>query len=272
MARELPYTRSPTSINTTSSISSSKEVFRLTQMTGTLRFMAPEVAMGLPYNEQCDVYSFALIVWEMLTCTRPYAKLETEKDFIKKVFEQGQRPKIPTANTTITTARHYPASVMKACQDLLQGGWDANLSSRWTIHQMQATLDSMCTRLDESFSSSSSTSSSLQQQQQPQEPHSSSCSRKQFGGRMMTVQRRRMTFSNKKTSLFLSWPKRFLLPSNNKQLHPKRGPQSGLSSTKREEESFVGEKSREEEEKEEKDNDVDDDDDYAFYARRSVRA
>lgn len=34
--------------------------------------MAPEVANGQPYNETCDTYSFALLLWEMLSLKKPY--------------------------------------------------------------------------------------------------------------------------------------------------------------------------------------------------------
>jgi Protein tyrosine and serine/threonine kinase len=194
--------------------------------------MAPEVAMGLPYNEQCDVYSFALMVWEMLTCTRPYAKLTTEKDFVEKVFEQGLRPKIPTSRiiiktSTISTRRPCPGAVHggvmeAALQDLLQGGWDGNLSRRWTIHQMHATLESICTRLLDESSSVSSSPQQQQQQQQLQQLHPIT-SKKQFLGNMMIVQRRvpTTTTSKKANNRLLSWPKRFfVLPyCNNKQLH-----------------------------------------------------
>jgi serine/threonine protein kinase len=233
MARELPRRGAGEDLS----------VFHLTQMTGTLRFMAPEVAMGLPYNEQCDVYSFALIVWEMLTCTRPYAKLQSEKVFVQKVFEQGQRPKTPTAATITTAPRTCPKIVVEACQDLLQGGWDANLSSRWTIHQMQATLESICTRLDEF--------STLQQRHEQQHTTTTSNTKQFLGSRIMTIQRRMTatrTNSKNKTHLpLLSWPKKmFLLPCYKQQPHHMRGVQSGRSSTTREEEnSFVENREKE---------------------------
>ena len=39
---------------------------KLTGTTGSLRYQAPEVALGLPYNESCDVYSFSIVLWEIL--------------------------------------------------------------------------------------------------------------------------------------------------------------------------------------------------------------
>jgi serine/threonine-protein kinase CTR1 len=34
---------------------------------GTPLWMAPEVMMGEPFNEKCDVYAFGLILWFFLT-------------------------------------------------------------------------------------------------------------------------------------------------------------------------------------------------------------
>ena len=34
--------------------------------------MAPEVARGLPANETADVYSFAIVLWEMVSLEVPY--------------------------------------------------------------------------------------------------------------------------------------------------------------------------------------------------------
>ena len=49
-----------------------KELFRMTQMVGSPRYMAPEVARGCLYNQACDVYSFSIILWQMLSLKLPY--------------------------------------------------------------------------------------------------------------------------------------------------------------------------------------------------------
>lgn len=43
----------------------------LTAFTGTERYMAPEVAAGHSYNHKCDVYSWALVLWRMLSQEAP---------------------------------------------------------------------------------------------------------------------------------------------------------------------------------------------------------
>mmetsp|Transcript_28494 Transcript_28494/g.37266 ORF Transcript_28494/g.37266 Transcript_28494/m.37266 type:complete len:561 (+) Transcript_28494:308-1990(+) len=47
----------------------------LTAETGTYRWMAPEVIQHEPYSFAADVFSFAIVVWELLTRRVPYADL-----------------------------------------------------------------------------------------------------------------------------------------------------------------------------------------------------
>ncbi|CAM9090596.1 unnamed protein product, partial [Heterosigma akashiwo] len=52
--------------------------YRMSGGVGSLRYMAPEVAQGLAYNEKADVHSFAMILWELLAGTKPYLALDRE--------------------------------------------------------------------------------------------------------------------------------------------------------------------------------------------------
>lgn len=40
----------------------------MTAETGTYRWMAPEVIEHKPYGEKADIFSFAVVIWELLTC------------------------------------------------------------------------------------------------------------------------------------------------------------------------------------------------------------
>jgi len=42
-------------------------LYRLTGNTGSLRYMAPEIAKNQPYNFAVDVYSFGIIFWQVCT-------------------------------------------------------------------------------------------------------------------------------------------------------------------------------------------------------------
>jgi serine/threonine protein kinase len=69
-------------------------LYKLTGDTGSPRYMAPEVALGKPYNETCDVYSFSILTWQMLRVETPFELYGSMKSFRTKVVEQGVRPGI----------------------------------------------------------------------------------------------------------------------------------------------------------------------------------
>ena len=66
------------------------DVFEMTGNTGTLAYMAPEVALRKPYNEKVDVYSFAILLWQMLSGESPYVDL-TRQAYMQQVVIGGER-------------------------------------------------------------------------------------------------------------------------------------------------------------------------------------
>ena len=66
--------------------------YELSGCTGSLRYMAPEVALNKKYNEKVDMYSFGVIMYETVTGVTPFSGLKKE-DFYKKVIHEGLRPK-----------------------------------------------------------------------------------------------------------------------------------------------------------------------------------
>ncbi|KAJ8567667.1 hypothetical protein K7X08_019875 [Anisodus acutangulus] len=66
----------------------------MTAETGTYRWMAPEVIEHKPYDHKADVFSFGIVVWELLTGEIPYAYLTPLQAAIG-VVQQGLRPTIP---------------------------------------------------------------------------------------------------------------------------------------------------------------------------------
>jgi serine/threonine protein kinase len=51
-------------------------------MEGTVEYAAPEVLRGEPFTEKCDVWSFGVVLWELLTRRRPYADLDVPVYYI----------------------------------------------------------------------------------------------------------------------------------------------------------------------------------------------
>ncbi|KAI4389626.1 hypothetical protein MLD38_001832 [Melastoma candidum] len=66
----------------------------MTAETGTYRWMAPEVVEHKPYNHKADVFSFGIVLWELLTTQLPYEDL-TPLQAAVGVVHKGLRPTIP---------------------------------------------------------------------------------------------------------------------------------------------------------------------------------
>ncbi|KAI9200732.1 hypothetical protein LWI28_012444 [Acer negundo] len=66
----------------------------MTAETGTYRWMAPEVIEHKPYDHKADVFSFGILLWELLTGQLPYEDL-TPLQAAVGVVQKGLRPTIP---------------------------------------------------------------------------------------------------------------------------------------------------------------------------------
>jgi serine/threonine protein kinase len=67
------------------------DIYELTGSTGSLRYMAHEVALNAHYNEKVDIYSFGVILYEMVTGVTPFKGFGKAK-FISEVIEKHYRP------------------------------------------------------------------------------------------------------------------------------------------------------------------------------------
>jgi len=82
--------------------------YRTSGMAGTRRYMAPEVVQIKPYGLSTDVFSFGILMWEMLALKAPFENLTREMHY-KEVVVQGKRPKI---------SKHWPfvtKKLLKSC-------------------------------------------------------------------------------------------------------------------------------------------------------------
>jgi serine/threonine protein kinase len=57
-----------------------------TEIAGSLRYMAPEVALGRGSQLESDVYSFGVLLWELCTLEKPYKHITTRDDFMEEVI------------------------------------------------------------------------------------------------------------------------------------------------------------------------------------------
>jgi len=69
------------------------DVYAMSGETGSLRYMAPEVADNRPYNHKADVYSFGIILWEMVAYVgeRSEAKRGEERRGLRSSFPSFAR-------------------------------------------------------------------------------------------------------------------------------------------------------------------------------------
>lgn len=98
----------------------------MTAETGSYRWMAPEVIRHENYHKPCDVYSFALVAWEMLTYTVPFAD-QSPVEAAMGVAVRSERPQIP-------------AQCPKAIKGLLEACWAQEAAARPTVEQVLVTL------------------------------------------------------------------------------------------------------------------------------------
>ena len=106
---------------------SMQEAYELTGNTGSLRYMAPEVALCLPYNEKVDVYSFGILLWQMISGKTPFVGMRMT-DFHNRVIINGERPPINPS---------WPLSL----QRLMQSCWHENSRRRPSFREILYDID-----------------------------------------------------------------------------------------------------------------------------------
>lgn len=73
----------------------SDEPADMTAETGSYRWMAPEVIRHEPYGTGCDVYSFGILCWEMLSYSIPFPR-RSPVEVALAVANEGLRPQMPS--------------------------------------------------------------------------------------------------------------------------------------------------------------------------------
>jgi len=99
----------------------------MTAETGSYRWMAPEVIRHEPYGTGCDVYSFGVLCWEMLSYSIPFPH-HTPVEVALSVATKGMRPEMPT---------HAPSVLV----DLIEQCWQQDALLR-------PSFEKVCSRID----------------------------------------------------------------------------------------------------------------------------
>jgi serine/threonine protein kinase len=72
----------------------SSQEYAMTGYTGTMAYMAPEVALRQHYNEKVDVYSFGIVLWQILSGETPFISFTSREEFLQHVAVGGLRPPV----------------------------------------------------------------------------------------------------------------------------------------------------------------------------------
>lgn len=103
--------------------------YSMTGNTGSLRYMAPEVASREPYTEKVDVYSFGIMLWQMARDKLPFNGL-SKAEFYKHVVHGNGRPKLD---------KNWPSSF----RTLLSSCWDKNDRLRPSFSEIITILNTL---------------------------------------------------------------------------------------------------------------------------------
>lgn len=94
----------------------------MTANTGTFHWMAPEVLNAESYTEKADVYSFGIVLYEIITRKTPYLGL-TGPQIASRVVNQQERP----------DCSYIPDDCPEILKELMMKCWDQEPSNRPTF-------------------------------------------------------------------------------------------------------------------------------------------
>mmetsp|Transcript_46664 Transcript_46664/g.113701 ORF Transcript_46664/g.113701 Transcript_46664/m.113701 type:complete len:644 (-) Transcript_46664:67-1998(-) len=129
-----------------------QSLYRMTSMLGSRQYMAPEIAVpNTPYNLKADVYTFGLLVWEMLNVRlNPFGEYlmnddeeihdtnvpkMTEGQVDRAIIHDGLRPTIP---------RHIWC---KSLVDVVSSSWAPKIEDRPTMAENYVSLQVVYSQL-----------------------------------------------------------------------------------------------------------------------------
>lgn len=123
MAKEMPDRNPATSTAT----------YKFTGMCGSPRYMAPEVAHKQKYNEKCDVYSFSVLFYEILSLQSAFGH---HHDF-RSMFACVWGP--PYMRPNLTKLK-LPETIYR----VIYGGWHYDFTKRPSMQVVEDTLQEEC--------------------------------------------------------------------------------------------------------------------------------
>ena len=111
--------------------------YKLTGHTGSIRYMAPEVAKCMPYTFSADAYSFGMIFWHIMEMEAPFVtyNVRIHED---RVLRKGYRP---------VCNKQWP----KTWSNLMQQSWAHDPQKRPSFDKICETLSQEIDKADAKF-------------------------------------------------------------------------------------------------------------------------
>lgn len=89
---------------------------------GTVNWMPPEVFTGGVYDTRSDIFSFGMVLWELLTGQIPFGEANNQF-MVLQLIDNGERPYIPT-------------DCQPTFRDLIRACWETEPSLRPAFDQV----------------------------------------------------------------------------------------------------------------------------------------
>ncbi|RGB34779.1 kinase-like domain-containing protein, partial [Rhizophagus diaphanus] len=94
---------------------------------GIIPYVAPEIFLSHKYTKASDIYSFGMIMWEVMTGRKPFWDRNHDAELIVEICINGARPPI------VTDAPEGYIELMKEC-------WHPNPNERLTATELKGKL------------------------------------------------------------------------------------------------------------------------------------
>jgi len=104
-------------------------LYKLTRMTGSPPYLSPENFLGKPYGKSTDVFSFGVLLWEMLHQKFAFYQYNRQ-DYKDVVVERNYRPPID---------KSFSARI----KELIKESWDPEPKSRPTFNRISLLLKAL---------------------------------------------------------------------------------------------------------------------------------
>jgi len=115
----------------------------MTQGVGTKHWMAPEVLMGTEYTGKADVFSFAMVAYEVVCRHVPFERMDPTT--VATLTKAGQRPDLQDENTV-------PREVPPGLLDLIVQCWDQDPEVRPSFREIVGIVQRIDNGVPEHFS------------------------------------------------------------------------------------------------------------------------